>query len=110
LNFLLCSCDVIFLFSQNLFLILYLFYSNERCSHKEQVPLRCWNCIWNTFLCIEYLMNSNKCWEEVTGQWNTWHSNVLQDSYSLPYIMKALKTERVGSVKHTAHTREISNV
>jgi hypothetical protein len=41
-------------------------------------------------------------WDEVTGRWRKLHNKELHDLYSLPYIIKVIKSRRMRWAGHVA--------
>jgi len=44
--------------------------------------------------------------DEVTGEWRKLHTEELRDLYSLPYIIRVVKSRRMRWVGHVAHMGE----
>jgi hypothetical protein len=47
--------------------------------------------------------------DEVTGEWRKLHNEELHDMYSLPSIIRIIKTRRMGCVGHVARIGEKRN-
>ena len=44
--------------------------------------------------------------DEVTGEWRKLHNEELNDLYSLPYIVRVVKSRRMRWAGHVAHMGE----
>jgi hypothetical protein len=45
--------------------------------------------------------------DEVTGEWRKLHNEELNDLYSSPYLIRVIKSRRIGWVGHAARMGEI---
>jgi hypothetical protein len=48
--------------------------------------------------------------EEVTGGWRRLHNEELHNLYTSPYIIRVIKSRRMGWVGHVAHMEMRNNV